>query len=79
MKYTKHYVWFSNGDYEPQCVEVYALNRSDAVILAKAERIMAGLDRTLLDIKSAAIALTVDAKMREIVADYMRDKVEVIQ
>lgn len=51
MKETKYYVWFSNENYDPQYVEVYALNQNDALILAQAERIKDGLDRTLLKIE----------------------------
>lgn len=50
MKQTKFAVWFSNTNYEPQRVIVYAFNQGDALILAQAERIKDGLDYTLHNI-----------------------------
>jgi len=47
MKNYKFKVWFSNGSYEPQPVEVLAMGRYQAKILAQAERIKAGLDFTV--------------------------------
>lgn len=50
MKNNEYEVWFTNGNYEPQMVNVFASCMSDAVILAQAQRIMAGLDKTLYGI-----------------------------
>lgn len=47
MKHTEFNIWFSNGDYDPQMVKVFAFNEEQATILAKAERIKAGADYTL--------------------------------
>lgn len=44
MKTTKYNVWFTNGSYKPQYERITALNSSQAIILAKAERIKLGLD-----------------------------------
>lgn len=52
MKQTRYVIWFSNENYEPQSVEVSAFNQNDALILAQAERISAGLDYTLHKIES---------------------------
>lgn len=52
MKKTEYIVWFSNENYDPQYVEVSALNQGDALILAQAERIKEGLDFTLLKIEA---------------------------
>ncbi len=43
-------VWFSNGDYEPQRRTAYASCEEDAKILAMAQRIQDGLDRTIISI-----------------------------
>lgn len=48
---TEFCVYFSNGSYEPEFVRVYALSLTDAVILAKAERIRIGRDHTLLKVE----------------------------
>lgn len=53
MKMTKYLVWFTDDTYEPQCIEVSAFNGYEAMILAKAERIKAGLDYTLHCIKES--------------------------
>lgn len=53
MKHTKFVVWFSNSTYDPQMVIVWAFNRSQAIILAKAERIKAGSDYTLSSVVGA--------------------------
>lgn len=50
MKKDMYLVWFTNGDYTPQSVKVAAFNKKEAEILAKAERIKAGLDYTVHDI-----------------------------
>ena len=50
MKETKYRVQFTNGNYPMEPVEVMAFNERDAIILAKAERIKAGLDCTVYDI-----------------------------
>ena len=47
MKQYKYLVWFSNCNYEPECVTVKAFNANDALILAQAERIKSGEDYTL--------------------------------
>lgn len=47
MKETKYRVWFSNCNYDPESVQVSAFNQGDALILAQAKRIKAGLDYTL--------------------------------
>lgn len=51
MKRYEYLVWFANCNYEPQAVQVRALNQNDALILAQAERIKEGLDYTLFEIK----------------------------
>jgi hypothetical protein len=40
-------VWFSNGNYDDECVEVLAINQNNAYFIAKAQRIEDGLDSTL--------------------------------
>ena len=50
MKETKYRVQFTDGSYPIQIVEVMALSKGTAIILAQAERIKAGLDYTLYDI-----------------------------
>jgi hypothetical protein len=40
-------VWFSNGYYDDECVEVLAINQNNAFFIAKAQRINDGLDSTL--------------------------------
>jgi hypothetical protein len=40
-------VWFSNGYYDDECVEVLAINQNNAYFIAKAQRIEDGLDSTL--------------------------------
>jgi len=47
MKMTQFRVWFANENYSPQYVKVSASCQGDALILAQAKRIKAGLDRTL--------------------------------
>ena len=47
MKETKYRVWFSNCNYTPEPVYVSAGCQNNALILAQAERIKAGLDYTL--------------------------------
>jgi len=47
MKHIQFIVWFSDSSYDPQKVEVWALTKEQAVILAQAERIKAGDDYTL--------------------------------
>ena len=54
MKKTIFKVWFSNGNYNPEYVLIEALNQSEALILAQAERIQDGLDYTLHKIEEAA-------------------------
>ena len=51
MKYSYFRVWFSNGNYSPECVNVAAFGQGDALILAQAARIEAGKDRTLVKIE----------------------------
>lgn len=53
MKQTKYIVWFSNGNYPEQPVEVFAFNQQEALILAQAERIKEGEDYTLSSITAA--------------------------
>jgi hypothetical protein len=54
MKKNKYQVWFSTCNYDPERVYVYALCVDDAIILAKAKRINAGLDSTISSIKQVA-------------------------
>lgn len=51
MKTTKYKVYFSNENYKPQKVIVFAFNQAEALILAQAERIKEGLDYTLYRIE----------------------------
>lgn len=51
MKQSYFRVWFSNGNYLPEFVNVSAFGQGDALILAQAERIKAGCDYTLLKIE----------------------------
>ena len=51
MKHTKFTVWFSNTTYPAQSVTIHAFNVEQATILAKAERIKAGLDYTVVNIE----------------------------
>ena len=56
MKLTKreYKVWFSDGNYDPEYVLVYAQSQNDALILAQPERINDGLNYTLHKIEEAA-------------------------
>lgn len=51
MKQSYFRVWFSNGNYMPEYVNVKAFGQGDAVTLARVERIKAGCDYTLLKIE----------------------------
>jgi len=45
-------IWFSNENYAPESEIVTSFNQDDALILAQAERIKAGKDRTLNSIEN---------------------------
>jgi hypothetical protein len=51
MEIKEYVVWFTNGSYDYQDVEVSALNADQALILAKAERINEGLDYTVSSVE----------------------------
>jgi hypothetical protein len=51
MKQSYFRVWFSNGNYIPEFVNVSAFEQGDALILAQAKRIKSGRDYTLLKIE----------------------------
>jgi len=54
VKNVTYKVWFSDGNYDPEYVLVYAQSQNDALILAQAERINDGLNYTLHKIEEAA-------------------------
>lgn len=54
MKQSYFRVWFSNGNYLPELVNVSAFGKGEALILAQAERIKAGCDYTLLKIEEVS-------------------------
>lgn len=51
MKQSFFRLWFSNGNYLPEFVNVSVFGQGDALILAQAERIKAGRDYTLLKVE----------------------------
>ena len=51
MKMYRFTVWFANENYMPQPVKLVAFNASTAIILAQAQRIKAGLDYTIFEVK----------------------------
>lgn len=51
MKQSYFRVWFSNGNYLPEFIDIAALGQPEALILAQAERIKAGIDYTVLKIE----------------------------
>lgn len=56
MKQTHFRVWFTDGSYLPEFVIVSAFGQGEALILAKAERIKAGLDYSFLKIEIEGVA-----------------------
>lgn len=51
MKQKYFRVWFTNGNYMPELVDIRAFGPDEALILAQAQRIKAGHDYTLLKIE----------------------------
>ncbi len=55
MKQSYFRVWFSNGNYLPEFIDIAALGQPEALILAQAERIKGGKCRAVVNIERIEI------------------------